>query len=100
MLRKTIILASLLAPLALAPTVFAQPLTMQQDAAVEVSQINLNTASPEQLAMALTGVGIKRAQAIVELREKLGGFSDINQLLQVRGIGPRMLEINKGRFQL
>jgi len=30
----------------------------------------------------------------------LGQFSDINQLMQVKGIGPRMLELNKERIVL
>ena len=65
-----------------------------------MNQVNLNQASAEELALNLTGVGLKRAQAIVELREKLGGFSDIKQLLQVKGIGPRMLELNQERMIL
>ncbi|PTB89430.1 competence protein ComE [Pseudidiomarina aestuarii] len=73
---------------------------VQKAAAVATEQVNLNTATAEQLAMNLTGVGLKRAQAIIELREKIGGFSDINQLLQVKGIGPRMLEINKDRLAI
>ncbi|RUO79680.1 DNA uptake protein [Pseudidiomarina taiwanensis] len=76
------------------------PLAPQANAAVAVNQVNLNQASAEELALNLTGVGLKRAQAIVELREKLGGFSDIKQLLQVKGIGPRMLELNQERMIL
>lgn len=85
-------------------TLYAQPTLASPNPAVwqaspEVTQqVNLNTATAEQLAMSLTGVGLKRAQAIIELREKIGGFSDINQLLQVKGIGPRMLEVNKDRM--
>ncbi|WP_211618589.1 ComEA family DNA-binding protein [Pseudidiomarina aestuarii] len=74
------------------------PMVQKAAAVAANEQVNLNTATAEQLAMNLTGVGLKRAQAIIELREKIGGFSDINQLLQVKGIGPRMLEINKDRL--
>jgi competence protein ComEA len=78
----------------------AKPLPVLSPQAQQVQAVNLNTASAEQLAMGLTGVGLKRAEAIVELRTKLGGFTDVNQLLQVKGIGPRMLELNRERLQL
>ncbi|CAI8165886.1 ComEA family DNA-binding protein [Pseudidiomarina mangrovi] len=100
MLRKTFIIASLLSPLLVAAPVSAQPLPQPSPQAQQVQAVNLNTASAEQLAMGLTGVGLKRAEAIVELRTKLGGFTDVNQLLQVKGIGPRMLELNRERMQL
>lgn len=100
MLRKTFIIASLLSPLLVAAPVSAQPLPQPSPQVQQVQAVNLNTASAEQLAMGLTGVGLKRAEAIVELRTKLGGFTDVNQLLQVKGIGPRMLELNRERMQL
>ncbi|MGW5052269.1 helix-hairpin-helix domain-containing protein [Actinokineospora sp. NPDC004072] len=48
---------------------------------------NLNTAPVYQLD-ALPGVGIVTAQRIVEYRTRTGGFTDINQLRQIEGIGP------------
>ena len=100
MLRKTLIFASILSPLLVLQPALAQPLVAPSPQAQQVQAVNLNTASAEQLAMGLTGVGLKRAEAIVELRTKLGGFTDVNQLLQVKGIGPRMLELNRERMQL
>jgi competence protein ComEA len=100
MLRKTLIIASILSPLLAFQPVMAKPLPVLSPQAQQVQAVNLNTASAEQLAMGLTGVGLKRAEAIVELRTKLGGFTDVNQLLQVKGIGPRMLELNRERLQL
>lgn len=100
MLRKTLIVASLLSPLLLGHPALAQPLPKPSPQAQQVQAVNLNTATAEQLAMGLTGVGLKRAEAIIELRTKLGGFTDVNQLLQVKGIGPRMLELNRERMQL
>lgn len=98
MLRKTFFIAAVIAPLLVLQPALAQPLLSPQ--AQQVQAVNLNTANAEQLAMGLTGVGLKRAEAIIELRTKLGGFTDINQLLQVKGIGPRMLELNRERMQL
>lgn len=100
MLRKTLLFASILSPLLVLQPIAAQPLVNPSPQAQQVQAVNLNTASAEQLAMGLTGVGLKRAEAIVELRTKLGGFTDVNQLLQVKGIGPRMLELNRERIQL
>ncbi len=53
--------------------------------------VDLNSADVRQLQR-LPGVGAKRAQAIVELRERLGGFRRTSDLLRLRGIGKRTLE--------
>ena len=50
-------------------------------------RVNINTASAEELAKFLPGVGETRAQAIVEYRETVGGFGSVEELLNVRGIG-------------
>ena len=101
MLRKTAVLSLFIGALLGMPTVHALP-NLSQQAATQTQEetVNLNTASVAELSAALTGVGMKRAEAIVALREKLGGFTDINQLMQVKGIGPRMLEINKAKMKL
>lgn len=57
----------------------------------EVS-ININTATAQEIANALTGVGSVKAQAIISLREEMGGFTDINQLLKVKGIGDSTIQ--------
>lgn len=54
--------------------------------------ININTATAEQLAEALDGVGSVRAAAIVLLRDQMGGFTNVEQLLSVSGIGEATLE--------
>lgn len=54
--------------------------------------IDLNTATVEQLD-ALPGVGPATAQAIVAYRSAHGGrFKSVNELLEVRGIGPAKFE--------
>jgi competence protein ComEA len=54
-------------------------------------RVVLNRATASEL-MRLPGVGAKRAAAIVEQRERLGGFRAASELLRVKGIGPRTLE--------
>ncbi|WP_188151624.1 ComEA family DNA-binding protein [Teredinibacter waterburyi] len=65
-----------------------------------VTVINLNKADAESIAAALTGVGIKKAQAIVEYRKQKGRIASAEQLLEVKGIGKATLAKNKGRFTL
>ncbi|MDF1615690.1 ComEA family DNA-binding protein [Desulfurivibrio dismutans] len=53
--------------------------------------LNINTADQEQL-QGLTGIGPVTAAAIIEYRENNGDFASIDELVQVRGVGPRTLE--------
>lgn len=62
--------------------------------------VNVNTASAQQLAAALRGVGERRAQAIVAYRDQHGPFTDIEQLLEVKGIGSSTLQQNKALIVL
>ncbi|HDX8617674.1 TPA: ComEA family DNA-binding protein [Aeromonas dhakensis] len=63
-------------------------------AAKESGKVNLNTASINELT-ALKGIGEKKAQAIVDYREKQGKFTTVDQLADVSGIGPATLEANR-----
>jgi len=53
-------------------------------------RINLNTATMAQL-MELSGIGESRSRAIMEYRDSIGGFSSLEQLTAVSGIGPKTL---------
>ena len=53
--------------------------------------ININTATASQLT-ALNGIGESRAAAIVEYREQHGDFGSVDDLLNVPGIGEKILE--------
>src|SRR5690606_10647541 len=59
--------------------------------------VNINTADVETLAQ-LKGVGSKKAQAIVAWRDANGGFTSIEQLLEVKGIGEATLEANREKL--
>jgi competence ComEA-like helix-hairpin-helix protein len=54
--------------------------------------LNINTAPAESLMM-LPRIGAVMSQRSVELRKKLGRFDSPEQLVQVRGIGNKTLEL-------
>ncbi len=54
--------------------------------------ININTANKETLMSAIKGVGEKKADAIIAYRETNGPFKSIDELSNVKGIGPEMID--------
>lgn len=48
--------------------------------------INLNFCSLEELTT-IDGIGEKRAQAILDYRDYLGGYTSVSQLKDIKGIG-------------
>ena len=63
-------------------------------------QVNINTASAQQIAEALNGVGISKAEKIVEYREQHGPFVHIDELVNVKGIGLRTVDKNRDAISL
>lgn len=57
--------------------------------------VNVNTANAERLSAELQGIGLAKAQAIVEYRTKHGPFKSASELTEVKGIGARTVEINR-----
>ncbi|WP_419236443.1 ComEA family DNA-binding protein [Serratia fonticola] len=64
------------------------------------AQVSINQADAEALATVLNGVGLKKAEAIVRYREQNGPFSEIDQLQEVPGIGPSLVERNRDRLKM
>lgn len=54
-------------------------------------RIDINTAD-KALLTELPGIGEAYAEAIIEYREAQGGFKQVEELLEVRGIGEKTLE--------
>lgn len=63
-------------------------------------KVSINTASAEELARAMNGVGLKKAQAIVSYREEYGPFKTLDDLRQVPGMGGALVERNLPHLML
>ncbi len=70
-----------------------------QEAGINIT-VNVNTASAEEISTLLKGVGIKKAQAIVEYREQNGAFKNKEELTKVKGIGASTVSKNESRILL
>ena len=62
------------------------------------SAININTADSETLVDGLTGIGPEKAMAIVRYRQANGPFQQVNELVQVRGIGESTVQKNRANI--
>jgi competence protein ComEA len=57
----------------------------------ETGKIHLNKATEAQLT-AIPGIGASKAKAIILYRKQIGRFQTMEQLLDVKGIGDKLLE--------
>ncbi len=62
--------------------------------------VNVNTADAETISAELKGVGLAKARAIVEYRQKHGPFETVDDLTLVSGIGERTIELNRADIML
>ena len=62
--------------------------------------VNINTADAETISAELKGVGLSKAEAIVDYRSKHGPFKSPDDLSLVKGIGERTVEINRGDIRV
>ena len=72
----------------------AQPVQeepQKPDSLLEGERININTAPVADLCR-LPGIGEKRAEAVAAYREEHGPFQSPEELMEVSGIGPGILE--------
>jgi len=88
------------APATTASKVAGTQVKKEQAAVTDESTVSINTATAEEFAKVMNGVGMKKAQAIISYREELGQFTDIEQLREVPGIGAALFERNKDRLKL
>jgi competence ComEA-like helix-hairpin-helix protein len=53
--------------------------------------VNINTANSEQL-QSVPGIGPSTAERILQMRKSYGTFKSVDDLLAIRGLGPKRLE--------
>lgn len=62
--------------------------------------VNINSADAATLAQELKGIGLKRAQAIVDYRAKHGPFKSADELSLIKGIGTKVIQRNRADIRL
>jgi len=62
--------------------------------------VDINQADAQTLADNLNGIGLAKAQAIIEYREANGAFASIDDLDKVKGIGSKTIESNRENLLL
>ena len=65
----------------------------------DAQEVNINTADAQSIAESLNGIGLKKAEAIVAWRTERGNFTELSSIDQVKGIGQKTVEKNKGYIQ-
>ena len=62
--------------------------------AADLKKVNINSANLEEL-MTLDGIGEKMAARVLEFRKKNGPFQKPEDIIMVKGIGPKTFDRNK-----
>lgn len=78
--------AAVLAAMLFAPAVLAGP-------------VNVNTADANTIAKELDGIGLAKAQAIVDFRKANGPFKSADDLARVKGVGQKTVERNRANLR-
>lgn len=69
-------------------------------AAWAAQPVNVNKASAEEISENLKGIGMSKAEKIIEYREANGNFIHVDELINVKGIGIRTVDQNRGMILL
>lgn len=64
---------------------------------IPVLTVNINKASADEIAETLTGIGLSKAKLIVAYRKSNGNFTKVEQLMDIKGIGPATIEKNRDK---
>ena len=74
-------------------------LSTENDSKLQTEIININTAKKQNLVK-LPKIGTVTAERIIRFRDDYGPFKSIDDLLKVKGIGPKTLEKLKPQITL
>lgn len=78
----------------------ALSLMLSASAFASSGSVDINRASAAEIAAAMNGVGLTKAEAIVAYRDQNGPFKSVEQLAEVKGIGLKTVEKNRDRLQI
>lgn len=62
--------------------------------------LDINTATAQELAVVMSGIGEAKAEAIVAYRTQNGLFASVDDLTEVKGVGQSLLERNRALIQV
>ncbi len=62
---------------------------------VLAAPVSINDASAEQITNSLKGIGPSKAAAIIKYRSENGPFKTVDELTEIKGIGPKTIERNR-----
>lgn len=60
--------------------------------------VNINVADADAIADGLSGIGMSKASLLVKYRDKHGPFTSVDDIVLVKGIGQRTVELNRDRI--
>ena len=92
--------AAIFAVLVLCLASAAQANELSGQPSVDVITVNVNEADAAPIANVLVGIGISRAQAIVDYRDQYGRFYSAQELTSVKGVGQSTVEKNLLRISI
>ena len=69
-------------------------------AAWAAGPVNINSASAEEISESLKGIGLSKAELIVKYRKTHGSFTHVDELVNVKGVGLRTIDKNRGMILL
>ncbi|MBT3833996.1 MAG: hypothetical protein HOB98_04360 [Gammaproteobacteria bacterium] len=94
------ITAAIFAVLVLCLSSVAQANDLSGQLSGDVMTVNVNEADAASIANTLVGIGISRAQAIVDYRDQYGRFYSAQELTSVKGVGQSTVEKNLSRISI
>jgi len=77
-----------------------RPAAVPESSRGAVETVDINTATAQQMADTLQGIGLKRAEAIIAYRDRFGKFYSAEELTAVKGIGANTIKRNLSRIKV
>jgi len=66
----------------------------------QAAVVNINKANAAALTENLSGIGPKKAAAIISYRKSNGAYKSVDDLLNVKGIGEKLLQKNRNDLSI